>query len=213
MERKYTNRLRELRDKSGLTQAKVAELVGISDNAYQRYEYGERDIPGNVLLRLADCFETTSDYILELSDSDSSEPQGWVPVPLVGRIAAGVPLEMDAIDDYLLIPAPIHARYPGCFCLTVTGNSMDRIMPDGCYAVIDRCDSVDVDNKPYAVCVNGYDATIKRVRKLERGFELAPDSTDPTFKPKVYDADNPTDDEVTIIGRVVYHVMPFDWEY
>ena len=62
------------------------------------------------------------------------------------------------------------------------------------------------------MCVNGYDATIKRVRRLQNGFELAPDSLDPTYKPTVYDFGEPGTDTVTIIGRVVYYVLPFDWE-
>ena len=61
--------------------------------------------------------------------------------------------------------------------------------------------------------MNGYDATIKRVRKLENGFELSPDSTDPTFRPTIYDYGVDGTDRVTVIGRVVYYVLPYDWEF
>lgn len=61
--------------------------------------------------------------------------------------------------------------------------------------------------------MNGYDATIKRVKPLNNGFELAPDSTDPTFKPAVYDYGIEGTETITLIGRVVYHVLPFDWEF
>ena len=90
---------------------------------------------------------------------------------------------------------------------------MNRVLPDGCYALIDPCEDVERDNQPYAVCVNGYDATIKRVHKLANGFELVPDSTDPTYKAKVYDYGEPETETVTVIGRVVYYVLPFDWGF
>lgn len=54
---------------------------------------------------------------------------------------------------------------------------------------------------------------LKRVVKLSNGFELTPDSADPTFRPTVYDYNEPGTDPVTIIGRVVFYVLPFDWEF
>lgn len=64
----------------------------------------------------------------------------------------------------------------------------------------------------YAVCVNGYKATIKRVRKLANGVELVPDSHDPTQRPIVFDYADDDAEEVTVIGRVVWATMPFDYE-
>ena len=67
--------------------------------------------------------------------------------------------------------------------------------------------------QPYAVCVNGFDATVKRVRTLSNGFELVPDSTDPTYKPTVYDYGEPDTETVTVIGRVVWYTLPFEWRF
>lgn len=50
------------------------------------------------------------------------------------------------------------------------------------------------------------------MRKLANGFELALDSIDPTFKPKVYDYGVKGAERVTVIGRLVYYVLPVDWE-
>ena len=63
------------------------------------------------------------------------------------------------------------------------------------------------------MAVNGNDATIKRVKKLSNGFELVPDSTDPTYKPKVYDYGEDGTEEITVIGRVVWFCVPFDWNF
>lgn len=138
---------------------------------------------------------------------------GFVEVPLLGSIAAGTPMEMVETDESHPVPAKVMEKYPDAKLLKVKGNSMNRILPDGCYALVDPCEEVERDNQPYAVCVNGHDATIKRVHKLENGFELVPDSTDPTFKSQLFDYGEPDTETITVIGRVVYHVLPFDWSY
>ena len=61
--------------------------------------------------------------------------------------------------------------------------------------------------------MNGYDATIKRVNKLNNGFELAPDSNDPTYSKQVFNYNEPGTQTITVIGEVVYFVLPFDWEF
>ena len=210
-------RLKELREDAGLSQQAVADEVGISDTAYQNYEYGTRDIPGNVLEALAILYDTSTDFLLGLVDyrNKAIKPRttGFVDVPIYGSIAAGTPIEMVEVEGSHPVPAEIVDEYPNAFLLTVVGNSMNRVLPDGCYALIDPCKDVERDNQPHAICVNGYDATIKRVHKLANGFELLPDSTDPTYKPKVYDYGEPGTEEITVIGRVVYHMLPFDWSY
>lgn len=136
-----------------------------------------------------------------------------VDVPLYGAIAAGTPIEMTPVENTQPIPAKVHELHPNAFLLKVEGNSMNRVLPNGSYALIDPCKTVERDGAPYAVCVNGYDATIKRVRKLNNGFQLVPDSTDPTYETKTYNYNEPDTLTITVIGRVVYYVLPFDWEF
>ena len=136
-----------------------------------------------------------------------------VDVPLYGAIAAGTPIEMTPVENTQPIPAKVHELHPNAFLLKVEGNSMNRVLPNGSYALIDPCKTVERDGAPYAVCINGYDATIKRVRKLNNGFELVPDSTDPTYEAKTYNYNEPDALTITVIGRVVYYVLPFDWEF
>lgn len=136
-----------------------------------------------------------------------------VDVPLYGAIAAGTPIEMTPVENTQPIPVKVHELHPDAFLLKVEGNSMNRVLPNGSYALIDPCKTVERDGAPYAVCVNGYDATIKRVRKLNNGFQLVPDSTDPTYEAKTYNYNEPETQTITVIGRVVYYVLPFDWEF
>jgi hypothetical protein len=61
------------------------------------------------------------------------------------------------------------------------------------------------DGKVYAVTVNGDCATIKRVRRLANGCELLPESTDPTYRPELYDFSEEGTPEVRSTGRVVWY--------
>ncbi len=57
-------RLRDLREDKDLSQKQVAEMLGMSQTGYSKYETGENDIPTAILLKLADFYGTTTDYLL-----------------------------------------------------------------------------------------------------------------------------------------------------
>lgn len=137
----------------------------------------------------------------------------FIDIPLYGSIAAGTPLEMIKVEDTHPIPLEVQKNYPNAFLLRVVGESMNKILPNGSYALIDPCETVERDGQPYAVCVNGYDATIKRVKKLHNGFELVPDSTDPTFASTIYDYGIEGTEIITVIGRVVWYCIPYEWRF
>lgn len=204
-------KIAEARIAKGWSQQDLADRMGTTQQTIQRYESGARDIKASVLIKLSATLDVTISYLLGMENA-SLPNNDTVDVPLFGRIAAGMPIEMDAVEDTQPVPVKVHERHPDAFLLRVEGESMNRVLPNGCFALVDPCDEVERDGAAYAVCVNGYDATIKRVRRLANGFELAPDSIDPTFKPKVYDYGVDGTDKVTVIGRVVYYVLPVDWE-
>ena len=64
----YFRRLRELREDHDLTQRQMAEMLGMPQPQYWRYEQGYRDIPTDILIRIADYFHVSTDYLLERSD-------------------------------------------------------------------------------------------------------------------------------------------------
>ncbi|MBR2889177.1 MAG: helix-turn-helix transcriptional regulator [Oscillospiraceae bacterium] len=61
-------RIRDLREDRDLTQKQIAQMLGMSQTGYSKYETGENDIPTQVLIRLADFYGTTIDYLLERTD-------------------------------------------------------------------------------------------------------------------------------------------------
>lgn len=205
-------KIAEARIAKGWSQQELADRMETTQQTIQRYESGARDIKSSVLIKLSAVLDVTISYLLGLENA-SIPNNSTVDVPSYGSIAAGTPIEMVEVKDSQPVPVKVHERFPKAFLLKVEGESMNRILPNGSYALIDPAQKEPISGKPYAVCVNGYDATIKRVVKLSNGFELTPDSTDPTFRPIVYDYNEPDTDPVTIIGRVVFYVLPFDWEF
>ena len=61
-------RIRDLREDHDLTQRQVAEELGMQQPQYHRYETGQRDIPTDILIHLADYYHTSTDYLLGRTD-------------------------------------------------------------------------------------------------------------------------------------------------
>jgi transcriptional regulator with XRE-family HTH domain len=61
-------RIRDLREDRDLTQKELASILGMSQTGYSKYETGENDIPTAVLIKLADFYDTTIDYLLNRTD-------------------------------------------------------------------------------------------------------------------------------------------------
>ncbi len=203
-------KLREARKNSGLTAEEVGSQVGKSKKTIYSWESGKGQPDADMLIKVCRIYGMdVKDFFTE-SDSQS-DGSAWASVPLYGSIAAGTPIEMMEVENTFVVPGELKAKYPDAFLLKVVGESMNRVLPNGCYALINPTKET-VDGRAYAVCVNGYDATIKRVRTLANGIELCPDSSDPTIKSMVFDYADPDAETVTVIGEVVWYVVPFDYE-
>ena len=68
-------RLRDLREDRDLSQQQVAAYLGMKQPQYSRYERGLRDIPTDVLIRLAKLYSTSTDYILGLTNNTRPYPK------------------------------------------------------------------------------------------------------------------------------------------
>ena len=195
----FNYKIAEARVAKGLTQAELAKQIGTTQQQIARYESGSNDVKSSVLLKISEALGVTLTYLLGM-DNVAIPSNNMVDVPLYGAIAAGTPIEMTPVENTQPIPAKVYELHPNAFLLKVEGNSMNRVLPNGSYALIDPCKTVERDGAPYAVCVNGYD-------------QLVPDSTDPTYETKTYNYNEPETQTITVIGRVVYYVLPFDWEF
>lgn len=72
----YFPRLRDLREDHDLSQEQIADFLGMKQPQYSRYERGLRDIPTDILIRLAQYYKTSTDYILGLTNNPVPYRQG-----------------------------------------------------------------------------------------------------------------------------------------
>ena len=68
-------RIRNLREDNDLSQREMAEILGMSQTGYSKYETGENDIPTQILIKLAQYHNTSVDYLLELTDEKKPFPK------------------------------------------------------------------------------------------------------------------------------------------
>ena len=66
-------RIRDLREDRDLTQTQVAQMLNCSQQAYSNYEPGQRDIPTDILIKLAKIYNVSVDYILERTDNPNMQ--------------------------------------------------------------------------------------------------------------------------------------------
>lgn len=68
----FYKRIRELREDHDYSQKQIAEYLGMKQPQYFRYEQGYRDIPTDILIKLADLYDTSIDYILGRTNREGS---------------------------------------------------------------------------------------------------------------------------------------------
>lgn len=62
-------RIKDLREDNDLTQKEIAKVLMCDQSLYSKYERGEREIPLSLLIKLADCYGTSLDYLTCRTDN------------------------------------------------------------------------------------------------------------------------------------------------
>lgn len=68
-------RIRDLREDSDLRQREIGEYLQCTQSCYSAYELGKRDIPTDVLIKLAELYHTSIDYLLGLTNERKHYPR------------------------------------------------------------------------------------------------------------------------------------------
>lgn len=120
-------------------------------------------------------------------------------IPVVSKVSAGLPIYSEEnLIDYIYFATNKLNSDKEEFGLKVSGDSMDKIFQDGDIVVVEK-DSVVENGQLGVVMINGYNATVKRIRYNGDQIILIPESNNSSHYPQVYGKN----DEVKIIGRVV----------
>lgn len=200
------NRLKFLREEKNFTQGDIAKLLNITIAAYSYYENEKRDMTPDTIIKLAEYFNVSTDYLLGKSDVRNPEKMSNISdkiymCPVYGQIPAGEPnWAEECIEGRLpLDPNLMNILDPEeCYFLRVNGESMNKVIKNGAYALIRKTDWVE-NGEIAVVLVNGYDATLKKFTKNGDVVVLEPMSNDPTFQTQIYTKDTP----IRIIGKYI----------
>lgn len=200
----FGERLRLLRENKNYSMDRLIELYNnkydakMNKSTLSRYENGIQEPIYTVVVNLADFFNVSVDY---LSGNDKSEPASvGVKIPVLGTVAAGIPIEaIEDIIDYEEIPEEM-ARTGEFFALKIKGDSMAPRILDGDVVIVKK--QSDVDSGDIAVVlVNGYEATVKKIRKTLSGIELVP--LNPSYEIMYYTNEEIENLPIIVIGKVV----------
>lgn len=212
----FGRNFKAVRESNDLTQQQMADAIGVTVTTIGAWETrGKTPRQRGVIERICELFDVTEQDLFGFSDGYYAKQSGisgnvaepvamTATAPVLGRIAAGDPneaLEMSGEEHGL--PDALKAKYPGGFFLVVHGDSMNLVLPDGCYAFIIPNEDLPVKSGDIAaVKVNGDEATVKKVKLMDGVVILEPQSTNPAHKRRVIDSEDPDAPYVRLLGRV-----------
>lgn len=203
--------IRAIREDRGLTQLQFGKSVGVTLTTVSGWETREVPPRASALKTISETYGVSVDDIIS-NNGYYAKTRGVVEhitpqssdtyLPVAGVAPAGEPnIAIEQTGETLWCP-PEFCR-EGNFFVRVHGDSMDKVLPDGSYALIDVHNEVSSGNVAL-VKVNGDEATIKRVKLMDGAVFLEPESSNPEHRRRVIDETNPDSPEVRLIGRVVY---------
>lgn len=200
-------RIKELRDKCGMSQVDLADKVSVSKQTLYKYENDIiTNIPSDKIECIAKVLRTSPSYLMGwYGDGSHSGPashseKSAVRIPVLGRVAAGIPINaVEETIDWEEIPAEM-AGSDEYFGLRIKGDSMSPRIMDGDTVIVRRQDDADTGDIVIAI-VNGDDGVCKKLRKTDSGIMLI--SLNPAYDPMVFDHSDIDTIPVSIIGRVV----------
>lgn len=200
----FKDRLRDLRLSKGLTLQQVADYVGLQKAAIYKYEHGLTVNPKRSLIeKLATLFQVSPSYLLGINDEEEKSDSAikGVRIPVLGNVAAGIPITaITDVEDWEEIPEKL-ASSGTYFALRIKGQSMEPRIKDGDVVIVRQQSDIDTGDVAI-VLVNGDEATVKEVKKLDTGIMLIGWNT-AVYSPRFYSAKDIKSLPVRIIGKVV----------
>ena len=210
--KKIGNIIKKERLELHLTQEELAIKLGLNNkSSVSQYEKGDAIPSDDIKLSMCELFNCSIDYLLGKSDvkkdKSSSENKenlssNMVMLPVYGEIAAGLPnWAIECLEGYLpLDPNFMNILNPNeCFFLRVNGESMNKVISNGAYALIRKQDIVN-NGEIAVVLVDNYNATLKRFSKTGDIVILSPESDSDEFKPLPVNLKETT---IKILGKYI----------
>ena len=184
-------KIRAHRDELGLTQAELADKLGLTYSSVSQWESGRATPRTPILRQLADLFDTT---VAELMGEDATEAaiSGTSRmVPLLGFAHMGEPCDEGSLADEVEVPASIADAHPRGFMVHAQGGCMDNRFPHDALLLVDP-DMEPANGQPVLAETADYGAV---VRNYTRGRSTV-----------MLTADSHSGEPVVCKGRVVWYM-------
>ena len=195
-------RIKQLRLEKDITQKDLADFLGVTPKAISFYELGQRMPSNDVILKLAQKFGVTTDYLLG-NDVDPNKLSNYIgpvvenkKIPIIGSVKCGINgLAFQYLEGYVYIDDSLTGDIAAFVC---RGDSMkDLGISEGDIAIVRR--QCTIENGELAVVIiNGEEGTLKRVRYHDNVMIL--EAANPAYPPRIFSGNEMN--VVKIFGKV-----------
>lgn len=195
-------KIRAHRDELGLTQAELADKLGLTYSSVSQWESGRATPRTPILRQLADLFDTT---VADLMGEDATEAaiSGTSRmVPLLGFAHMGEPCDEGTLDDEVEVPASIADAHPRGFMVHAQGGCMDNRFPHDALLLVDP-DMEPVNGQPVLAETADYGAVVRNYTRGRSTVMLTADSHSGEYDDILA---GPGDEPVVCKGRVVWYM-------
>lgn len=200
-------RIKALRERLGISQVDFADRINVSKQTLYKYENNIiTNIPSDKIEAVAKIGNTSPAYLMGWDNNvgaiinGSKFQKNGVTIPVLGRVAAGTPIE--AVEDVIgTEEITVEMAATGeFFGLQIHGDSMEPKMSEGDIVIVRQQNDAE-SGETVIVTINGTDATCKRLRKYRDGIELI--STNPSYDPMFFSNEEIESKPIKVIGKVV----------
>lgn len=198
--------IRKFRTDADLTQAKLADLVGVTRATVTQWETGWSQPRMGAVEKLSEVLGVSMSELVD--DSNTKRVPGAITpteprkayLPLLGKVHAGDAQEPQVFDERISLPYEVWERHRDGYFLQVEGQCMSKIYPEGSYILIDPMQR-PTNGSIAVVSIDGADYVMRRLYKGSSVLVLSPDSWEAGYEDIVIAGDDHT---VEFVGSVVW---------
>lgn len=197
--------IRTHRVKAGISQATLAESIGVDRSAVAQWENGITRPRIRNLRRLASFFKIPLSVFLDEEDDAAESQAATVALHTLGKVHAGLFSEEEITESVVEVPASVLAAHPSACAVLVEGDCMDRVIPEGVVALYDP--ELEPSNGQIVIVeTENHEALMRRWYRGENTLMLVADSHT-SFSDIVVEADTP----IRLIGTVFWMQSPLEY--
>lgn len=209
--------IKKYRKLNKMTQTDLAKKLKVGTSTVSSWELGSNKPLMDNVTKMANLWGVRlSDIIGEEDVKETKQVKEKKIRPafkeLKGIVAAGSPLEMFENPEMVSVPFEIEQQYPDAYLLELKGDSMNKILIEGSYVLIDPCKELE-NGEVGVVRVNHTEATLKRFYKMGETIMLQPESTNSEHQNQIYDCTKGECDSIAIVGKLVWAMTPFGMKF